>query len=331
MFGLSQSGIAFDPNTDIPDLSGKVIFITGGNRGIGFHTALALAKHNPSHIYISARNKSASESAINTIQSAVPSIKFTFLPCDLTDLSSVVQCAREFTSRENRLDILFLNAGIMANQAATTAQGYEIQFGTNHVGHFLLTKLLLPTLEKTAQIPDTDVRIISVSSMGHALAPWSGIVFSELRTNMSSWFTMRRYGQSKLANILFAKELASQLIKKQSKILAVAVHPGIVRTDLYYSLEQWAIFGIFLKLLKNISSLFISPEEGAKTQLWAATAQRALSDQNINSKEANGKVVNGEYYTPIGIAGQGNRNSRDEVLARKLWNWSEGEVKEYNL
>lgn len=219
----------------------------------------------------------------------------------------------------------------MANQAATTAQGYEIQFGTNHVGHFLLTKLLLPTLEKTAQIPDTDVRIISVSSMGHALAPWSGIVFSELRTNMSSWFTMRRYGQSKLANILFAKELASQLIKKQSKILAVAVHPGIVRTDLYYSLEQWAIFGIFLKLLKNISSLFISPEEGAKTQLWAATAQRALSDQNINSKEANGKVVNGEYYTPIGIAGQGNRNSRDEVLARKLWNWSEGEVKEYNL
>ena len=204
LYGLLSRAISFDPATDIPDLSGKVIFVTGGtfrsitshllltrtctgNIGLGKETILQLSKHNPSHIYLSARNASKALSAISDIQSSFPSTSppppITFIQCDLSSLPSVQSAAREFAAKEKRLDILILNAGIMAVPPAMTEQGYEIQFGTNHVGHTLLTKLLLPTLLRTAE-DGNDVRVVALSSIGHTGAPLSGILFDQLKSPM---------------------------------------------------------------------------------------------------------------------------------------------------
>lgn len=331
LYGVILGGISFNPETDVPDQSEKVIFITGGNRGIGLETALALAKKNASKIYISARSQSAADSAISTIQSVAPSIQVTFLPCDLTDLPSVVECARDFLSREERLDTLILNAGIMASPPGLTKQGYEIQFGTNHVGHFLLTRLLLPTMQRTAKLPNADVRIVSVASVAHTWAPSDGIVFPELKSDMNSWLTMRRYAQSKLANILFIKELARQATKDNSGILAVAIHPGVVDTGLYQHTQKRMGGTLLYKGLKLIPNVFIEPLEGAKTQIWAATAERAPPSLDASDKAALGKVVQGEYYTPIALAGQGTATIKNAELAQKLWAWTDEEVKKYLL
>ncbi|TVY34224.1 putative oxidoreductase, partial [Lachnellula subtilissima] len=204
---LSTSSVSFTPATDIPDLSGKVIFITGGNTGLGKESALQLAAHDPSHIYLSCRNGSKAAAAIQDIQSTVPSARLTFIQCDLTSLASVLAAAQEFTRLESRLDILMLNAGIMAVPPSTTHDGYEVQFGTNHVGHALLTKLLMPTLLRTAEAgADGDVRVVALSSIAHVTA--SGIQFGALKSADGGLATnMTRYGQSKLANILFVREL----------------------------------------------------------------------------------------------------------------------------
>ncbi|KAI1005708.1 hypothetical protein K3495_g2505 [Podosphaera aphanis] len=329
LYGAIAGGISFNPDTDIQDLGGKIIFITGGNRGIGLETALALAKHNPAHIYISARSQASADTAISTIQTAAPATKVTFLPCDLTDLPTVVACAREFLSREERLDTLILNAGIMATPPGLTKQGYELQFGTNHVGHFLLTRLLLPTLQRTAKLPNADVRIVAVSSIAHTWAPSGGIVFAELKSNMKGWLSMRRYGQSKLANILLIRELSRQATQDNSGILAVAIHPGVVNTGLYEHTQKWPGGTVLLKLLKLFPSVFLDPPIGAKTQIWAATAERAPVGMAATDKKALGKVVSGEYYTPFALAGQGTAEAHNDELARKLWEWSEEEVKSY--
>ncbi|TVY44959.1 putative oxidoreductase, partial [Lachnellula occidentalis] len=229
---LTTSGVSFTPAKDIPELSGKVIFITGGNVGLGQESALQLSAHNPSHIYISSRSRPAAESAIQSIQSTIPSARITFIQCDLTSLSSVQAAAQEFTRLESRLDILMLNAGIMGVPAATTSDGYEVQFGTNHIGHALLTKLLMPTLLHTAGLPGSDVRVVVLSSIAHVMA--SGIQFSGLKSADGGLATnMSRYGQSKLANVLFVRELQKRYGERG--ITAVAVHPGIVRTGLYGS------------------------------------------------------------------------------------------------
>jgi len=213
-------------------------------------------------------------------------------------------------SKEKKLDVLFLNAGIMATPAGLTEQGYEIQFGTNHVGHALLTKLLLPTLLETAKTPDADVRVVSLSSAGHALAPSKGIIFDELKTDMASSLTLTRYGQSKLANVLFTKELA----RHNPQFTAVSLHPGVVNTELYRSMGTWFGIGKVLDLVRK--TVYTSVQDGAKNQLWAATAK---------------DVKTGEYYTPVGVLGNGSRNAEDEELAEKLWTWTEEEIKGYTL
>src|SRR5262249_20169093 len=155
-----SQGERFNPNKDVPDLSGKIIFITGGTSGLGKESLLALAKHDPGHLYFTGRNEKSAGIVISEIQSIAPNVPTTFLKCDLADLSSLKPCAQKFLASESRLDILMCNAGIMAVPAGTTKDGYEIQFGTNHLGHAALIKLLLPTLLSTAEQPESDVRIV---------------------------------------------------------------------------------------------------------------------------------------------------------------------------
>jgi NAD(P)-dependent dehydrogenase (short-subunit alcohol dehydrogenase family) len=225
----------------------------------------------------------------------------------------VQACAKAFLAKETRLDILICNAGVMALPAGLTKDGYEVQFGTNHVGHALLVKLLLPTLVSTAELPGADVRVVAVSSLAHLWCPSAGIAFEELKTEMQGSTTWARYGQSKLANILFAAQLA----KRYPKVLAVSVHPGTVDTDLYIPfMGRNRVVGWLNALTKSFH--LVSVETGALNQLWAATAGRE-------------EVKTGEYYTPVGKMGTRSNFSKDEKLAERLWEWTEKELEGYTL
>jgi NAD(P)-dependent dehydrogenase (short-subunit alcohol dehydrogenase family) len=199
----------------------------------------------------------------------------------------------------------------MASAYSTTKEGYEIQFGTNHMGHALLTKLLLPTMLETAKQPGADVRIINLSSEGHRLAVSKGIEFDQQALEQSS--TWRRYGVSKLANLLFAKSLAVEY----PQITSVSLHPGVILTDLFSNLRA----NIFLKVGLWIYGLvgmilpghFRSPEGGALNTTWCATVDKA-------------ELQNGAYYTPVGNKSKGSGYAGDEGLRRKFWEWTESEL-----
>lgn len=284
-----------------------------GNIGLGKATCLAIAPHNPAHIYLSARSADKANAAIEEIKQASPNVSISFLECDLADLESVEKAARSFTSQSQRLDVLFCNAGIMALPPGLSKSGYETQFGTNHVGHALLIKLLLPTLERTAQTPGSDVRIIALSSLGHNMTPTGGIDFDTLKTDQKKINTWSRYGQSKLANILYAKALA----KRYPAIKCVAVHPGFVATNLASTLVSGSVvYKAAMTAASYVPGLIKDANGGALNQLWAAFSPTE-------------DVKTGEYYEPVGVAGKGSKNSQNEQLVEKLWEWTETELQKY--
>ncbi|KAF2173157.1 hypothetical protein M409DRAFT_17103 [Zasmidium cellare ATCC 36951] len=300
-------GKSFDPEKEIPSLEGKVILITGGNTGLGKETVLQLAKHNPKEIYLAARTPSKAEAAIEEVKKAVPNGNISYLKLDLTSFASVKDAAEEFRRRSDRLDVLINNAGIMAVPYSKTKEGYEIQFGTNHLGHALLTKLLLPTLLSTAEKPGSDVRVINVSSEGHMFAP--GIIYDQ--DKLEKYQTFRRYGQSKLANILHARELQ----KRYPSITATSLHPGVIATDLYASqLKTNILAKVFLPFIKPF---FMDVPGGAKNQLWAATAPAE-------------EVKKSYYWKPVAIASKGSPFYAQKAnLAKELWEWTEEQFKKW--
>ncbi|KAK9371743.1 uncharacterized protein V1513DRAFT_428251 [Lipomyces chichibuensis] len=306
-----MGGKSFNPDKDIPNLSGKVIFITGGTAGLGKESLVALAKHNPEHIYFSGRDSKRAAAVISDCKDAVPNINLTFIECDLASLASVETAAKQFTSISQRIDILMCNAGVMALPPGLTEDGYEVQFGTNHMGHALLVKLLLPTLLRTAEMADSDVRIIFLTSTAFRTHPKGGVVFKDLRTTQDSgvvgqWY---RYGQSKLANILYAAELA----RRYPNITTVSIHPGIIATGLVGNLSLLNKGVVYLANLGRVKS---SVADGTWNQLWAATEEKS-------------KIVNGAYYEPVAILGKLDKESKSEKLAEELWEWTEKELDAY--
>ena len=272
---------------------------------------MKLAAHNPSRIYLAARTATKAESAIKEIRAAVPQCcDIVHLPLDLTSFSSIAEAAATFTRAESRLDIMINNAGIMACPYSTTKEGYEVQFGTNHVGHSLLTKLLLPTLLATQEKYGA-ARIVMLSSAGHAIPMPGGILFDQKA--LEQQMTWKRYGQSKLANILFAKEMA----ERYPSLTTVSVHPGVILTDLYTSVNANALMRaalwVYGFLFAVLPGHFKSTEGGALTQTWAAVAKE-------------GELTNGAYYTPVGVKSGGNSKARDVGLQKKLWEWTEAEL-----
>ena len=230
---------------------------------------------------------------------------------DLASLSSVSAAARKFTATSSRLDILMLNAGVMALPTGLTSDGYEIQFGTNCLGHAMLTKLLLPTLLRTAAEPGADVRVITLTSNKFSAHPLGGIVLKNLRTVQESpvaggWI---RYGQSKLANLLYAAELA----RRYPAITSISVHPGFVETE---TRKQLSWGNRVVGFLSNMDMKAVQPSEGAWNQLWAATVEK-------------GKIVNGTYYVPVGVPGKLEREASNAKLACELWEWTEKELAKY--
>ncbi|KAF2230113.1 NAD(P)-binding protein [Viridothelium virens] len=310
-----MAGNKFNPSNDIPDLAGRVILVTGGNTGLGKETIAVLAKHNPSKIFLTARNAQKATTAIEEIKKTTPDASLSFLECDLTSLASVRRAARAFVEQSQRLDILMCNAGIMAVPPELSKDGYEIQFAANHLGHALLMKLLLPTLLKTAAEPDGDVRVISLSSTGAWFPPKAGIQFDALRTPQELGIGGRslRYGQSKLANILYAGELAG----RYPQLTSLSIHPEIIQTQLVDT--QPRMTQMLIKVSAAVQQHgMLPPEEGALNQLWAATARKE-------------DLKNGAFYTPVGQLAKPFKYSQDVELREKLWAWTQKELENYSL
>ena len=304
-----KNRFGFDVDQHIPDLSSRVIIVTGGNAGVGKESILQFAKHNPKKLYLCARSQQKFDTAAAEIREKVPDAKLDFLQLDLASFASVKQAAEKVLAENDRLDILMNNAGIMCAPHGLTTEGYEIHFGTNHMGHALFTRLLLPLLESTANQPGSDVRIVIVSSIGHTMAS-SGIPFEELKSEGSSKHPLRLYGVSKLANNLHARKLA----RLHPKILTVAAHPGRTDTSLAQDFKNE---GSFSSKLVGLFDRLVTPlpaEQGALSQLWAATWQKK-------------DIENGNYYVPVGCSEGASAKSKDEELASSLWDWQEAEFK----
>ena len=325
---FSSSTTPFDPENDIPSLKDKVIIITGSNGGLGYESLVHLARHSPNKIYLCARSKKKYDKAMEGISAAIPNAHefVKFLELDLASLSSVQKAANTFHAENDRLDILMNNAGIMAQPPGLTKDGFEIQFGTNHMGHALLTKLLLPVLTKIAADPSWDVRIINLTSDVHMLAPKAGFLPAECLTDMSTYSTWTRYGQSKLANILFTTEL----FRRYPNITSVAIHPGGVATNL---LSSFTGNHPYITMVVNpFWKLFATPaSKGAWNQTWAATAP-VLGKEWRNVEVIKGTqavhVRNGAYYTPVAKECGQTKLAKDAKLARQLWEWTEEQLRE---
>ncbi|KAH6653013.1 oxidoreductase [Truncatella angustata] len=303
----------FNPEKDIPSLTGKVVVVTGGTAGIGRATVLALAKRQPAHLYFTGRNTRSAQSVIDGAKGSSPGVEITFVKLDMNSLAAVKEACTQFT--HDRLDILMCNAGIMQQPPGVSVNGYERHFATNHLAHAMLIQQLLPTMLKTAKLPGSDVRLIMTTSLGWVIHPKGGILFEALKTSqeglLGSYYT---YGQSKLANIIYAREIA----RRFPQIISVSVHPGVVQTDLVNDLS-WArrYFVYFSQYVQGIGTL--TEAQGCLSQLWAAAGAR---------KE---QIVNGAYYRPVGVMSNGdlNKTATDLKLAEKLWIWTADVLSKY--
>lgn len=278
------------------------------NAGIGRETILQLCKHSPKKVFLATRSEAKAKDAIASINSQLSQpADIEFVPLNLSSLASVSAAAGILNRSTDRIDVLFLNAGIMNMPPGKTEDGLDLQLGTNHVGHFLFTKLLLPVLKQTVTKYNPDVRVISVSSNAHKMAPsFETILSTEKLSQQGEWAS---YAASKAANILFASELA----KRHPEITAVSLHPGMIKTDLYASTVENSFFmrhvlGIFGPLI------YYDIPYGALTQLWLSTVEKS-------------KITQGGFYTPVGQLQRGNTYTRSADMQERLWDWTEEELK----
>lgn len=280
------------------DQSGKVAIVTGAGSGLGFETVRALAGKN-AKVVMAVRNTAKGREAAARIKKECPRADVDVMELDLADLSSVRKFVRDFMKRFSRLDLLINNAGVMVPPYGKTVDGFELQFGTNHLGHFALTILLTDMLKNVS-----GSRIVTVSSGAHAFGM---LDFDDLNWEKRRYNAWQAYGDSKLANLYFTRELQRRLDEEGSDVLAVAAHPGWAATELQR--HQW-----WVRLLNNF---FAQPADmGALPTLYAATAP---------------DVHGSEYFGPDGkgqmrgypVKVQSNKRSRDMVVACRLWEVSE--------
>jgi NAD(P)-dependent dehydrogenase (short-subunit alcohol dehydrogenase family) len=296
---------------DIPDQSGRVALVTGGNSGLGYQTALQLARQG-ARVLLAARDRGRGAAALEQLAAAgVPAGHAELVQLDLADLASLERFAAGFLAGGQGLDLLVNNAGVMAiPHRETTAQGYERQFGTNHLGHFALTGRLLPAL---VQRPGS--RVVTVSSNMHKRA--SGIDFDDLQAERS-YRPWPAYEQSKLANAMFVLELDRRLRAAGLDVVSAGAHPGFAATNLQVTGPQSGGGGLMARGMGLATRLFAQPaRDGALPVLDAATAEN---------------VHGGEYFGPDGpgeMRGrhpklvQFSRAAHDEAAAARLWAVSE--------
>lgn len=282
----------------VPAQNGRIAIVTGANVGLGFETAKALAAKG-FEVVIAARNLQKAEKAIATIEMVHPGAKLKIIPLDLSWLASVREFAREFSEKYAQLDLLINNAGIMMPPYSLTKDGFESQFGTNYLGHFLLTGLLLPTMKEVK-----NSRVVSLSSMAHK----PGVIqFNDLNFS-KNYNKMKAYSQSKLACLMFGYELQRKLEKANLPTLSVAAHPGVSSTNLGRSMSP---------VLR-----YFFPKIGQPVEAGALPILMAALDNSAKG---------GEYYGPDGfLEMRGNPTvvgstslSKNKEVAEKLWEVSE--------
>ena len=291
--------------TNIPDLAGKIVIVTGANVGVGYEAAKEFARKGARTI-LACRNIQKAQAAIEKIRKEIPAAPVEAMLLDLASLASVHKFTDTFKTKYDRLDILVNNAGIMWLPPGKTEDGFERHFGTNHLGHFALTGLLIDLLQKTP-----GARVVTVSSVGHHSGSMD---FDDLMFEKTEVYERQKvYGRSKLANLLFTYELQRRLETSNMDTIAVAAHPGMCKTDLLSKPES----PLFFKLVMPLAGLVVqSAAMGALPILRAAV-----------NPEARG----GEYYGPDGknesrgypVIVQSNQASHNMQDAARLWEVSE--------
>jgi NAD(P)-dependent dehydrogenase (short-subunit alcohol dehydrogenase family) len=292
---------------NIPVLTERTAIVTGANSGLGLETTRMLARKG-AHLVLAVRNAAKGETAASEIRAGAPAAGLDVMPLDLASLDSVRRFADAFLAAHGRLDILVNNAGVMAIPHRRTADGFEMQFGTNHLGHFALTGLLAPVILKTP-----GARVVTVSSSAHR---FGRIRFDDLNGERS-YGRWSAYGQSKLANLLFAYDLQRKLVAVGSDAISVAAHPGFAATNLQLVGPQMEGSRFGVRLMAAVNRLMAqSAAMGALPQIYAATSP---------------DVRGGDYIGPDGFMEQrgfpvkvkSNARSRDETAAARLWAVSE--------
>jgi NAD(P)-dependent dehydrogenase (short-subunit alcohol dehydrogenase family) len=282
---------------DVPGQQGRLAVVTGANTGLGFETAQVLAARGAS-VVLAVRNIEKGKQAAARIAAAAPGATVTVQELDLSSLDSVRAAAAELRAGHPRIDLLICNAGVMYPPKQTTHDGFELQFGTNHLGHFALTGLLL---EQMLPVPGS--RVVTVSSVGHRIR--ARVNFDDLQWERS-YSRVRAYGQSKLANLMFTYELQRRLSGAGTTI-AVAAHPGFAATELMRHTPAAAV---------------VTPLFSQDAAMGALPVLRAATDPS---------VLGGQYYGPGGFLGlrgypklvASSRRSHDEAVQRRLWAISE--------
>jgi NAD(P)-dependent dehydrogenase (short-subunit alcohol dehydrogenase family) len=299
----------------VPSQRGRTVVVTGANSGIGFHTARVLAEKG-AHVILACRDGKRGADAVARIRAATPDANVETMPLDLSSLASVRTFAREFLARGVPLDLLINNAGVMAPPSRqTTADGFELQIGTNHLGHFLLTSLLFPAIAKAA-----GARVVNVASLAHK----SGRIHFEDLQSEKSYGGFTAYAQSKLANLLFTLELQKRATAAGLDLLAVAAHPGFSATNLQATGPTMGKPTLVSRLFTSRLVSWLTPylsqtdAEGALPTLLAAT----------------GSVAPNGYYGPTRMfetigspaIAKKTKRARDEAVAAELWRRSEDAV-----
>jgi NAD(P)-dependent dehydrogenase (short-subunit alcohol dehydrogenase family) len=263
---------------DIPDLSGRTALVTGANSGLGFHTALELARHG-AEVFLACRSRRRAEAAASSIRASVPGAAIELVDLDLADLALVRAAAAAFSARGRPLHLLVNNAGIMAVPPARTADGFESQLGVNHLGHFALTALLAAALARAG-----GARVVTVSSLMHR---FGRIRFADLHAERRRYGAWGAYCQSKLANLLFTRELSRRLEAASIDVVAAAAHPGYAATELGSSSARLAGSRVKEGIMRLGNRLFGQPAAlGALPTLYAATAP---------------EVRGGDFFGPGGL------------------------------
>ena len=271
------------------DLAGRTVLVTGANAGIGYATAAALAGRG-ARVYLTSRSREKGEAAVSAIAAQTGCSELRLLQLNLADLASVKQCGQEFLALGEPLHVLINNAGV-AGQRGITADGFELQFGVNHLGHFALTQALLPRLKESGQ-----ARIVTVSSDAHYQA--KGINFEALRRRTQSPIGMREYSVSKLGNVLFTAELARRL--DGTGVNTYCLHPGLVASEIWRRVP-WPARQI-------VTRRMLTPDQGAQTSLYCATSPDVAADS-------------GKYYDKCRLTDPSQVAT--PALAAELWQYSE--------
>ncbi|KAJ7696610.1 hypothetical protein B0H17DRAFT_1053884 [Mycena rosella] len=314
MAALAMLSQSFPPKTkftetDVPDLTGKICLVTGGNTGVGKETIRVLLNHN-AKVYMAARSQAKAEAAIKELKKQTGKDAL-FLKLDLGDLKAVKISAAEFLSKETELHILFNNGGVMMPPVEErTADGYDLQFGTNVLGPFFFTKLLLPALIAGAKTSsDGKARVVNTSSGMHLMNNLDfKIILDDTKRKKAG--AQPLYALSKFGLVVYSVELAKRY--GDQGLVVTSLHPGVIKTDLHRHMT--GVLGFAISIMER--TVLHDVSYGALTQLYAGTS-------------AQGAEMNGQYLIPWARVGTPHPNSQDPKLGSELWNWLEEQVKPF--